>query len=591
MAEIDPNRHGTPATAGLDSLDSQSARVPPEPQAWVRWASWLLIAAGFAYALYAIRVVSRLRYTTVHWDFWLLYDHLLEDPFPGNVFAPQNGHSMLLPGLIWLANMIVFRGDETPLFAIALALLISIAALLLYAVLRDRGLGCAERSLFVVTALGATFWLARVGILVSGGFTIICALPILGLLVGALALTPVDAAGSRRPARWWAAWAGALTASFSFGTGLAAWPALGMVAWARREPWRKLGGWCLGTLACTLLALTVLPRSLPGGGEAGPTIVLAPLESLKYWLQLIGSPAANTWAGMLHAEEFDPLLGLCSGIAGASLAGWGLSRAWRQRRQLTRAEWIGAALVAFNAIAAALVAVGRTSFFRYYPQNVFSDRYLWWTAYFWMGLVWLLARSGPARPALRARLHLIVTLLVLAGLWPAHWGPLRRYQPERAEAELIVTSLASGIAYPSFYLPILVDQRQILRLDAILRQKRLCYYARDGYASVGEPMERWFAPRSEAESAQLRPNHFYASLLEKKKAMRISGWLEAGPADLILLTDENRVVRGLGGFPADGNSFAAFAPVPEPGKGYQLWAVRGREARRVIPLAGVPRAD
>jgi hypothetical protein len=30
---------------------------------------------------------------------------------------------------------------------------------------------------------------------------------------------------------------------------------------------------------------------------------------------------------MRHAEEFDPVLGLCSGIAGASLAVWGLSRA------------------------------------------------------------------------------------------------------------------------------------------------------------------------------------------------------------------------------------------------------------------------
>jgi hypothetical protein len=272
MAEIDPNPHGNPATAGSDPLDSGRAPVPPEPRAWVRWASGLLIAAGFAYALYAIRVVSRLRYTTVHWDFWILYDHLLEDPFPGNVFAPQNGHSMLLPGLIWLANMIVFRGNETPLFVIALALLISIAALLLYVVLRDRGLGCAERSLFVVTALGATFWLARVGILVSGGFTIICAFPIIGLLLGVLALTPTDAAGSRRRP-WWAAWAGASRRPSLEPAWRPGPPGADRVGEARALAKARLV--VSGNDGLTLLALTVLPRSLPGGDQADPTIVIA----------------------------------------------------------------------------------------------------------------------------------------------------------------------------------------------------------------------------------------------------------------------------------------------------------------------------
>jgi hypothetical protein len=230
---------------------------------------------------------------------------------------------------------------------------------------------------------------------------------------------------------------------------------------------------------------------------------------------------------------------------------------------------------------------------------VFFGRYLWWTAYFWLGLIWLLARSGRMQPAPRAILHLIVSVLCLAGIWPAHWGPLRQYQRERAEAENVAASLAAGVPYPSFFLPLFIDHRQILHLDARLREKRLCYYARAGYGSVGEPLDAWFNPRSETESAQMRPNHFYASLLDKKKAMRISGWLKEGPADLILLTDEKRVVRGLGGFvagqppfpAADGNFFVAFAPVAEPGRGYQIWAVRGRESRRVIPRLGIPDVD
>ena len=125
MAETEPNGHRNPATADPDLPDFGTTPVAPEQPAWVRWSSGLLIAAGFGYALYAIRILFLLRYTTVHGDFWIIYDRLFQIPFPANVFVPENGHSMVVPSLIWWANMLVFRGDETPLFVIALALLIS----------------------------------------------------------------------------------------------------------------------------------------------------------------------------------------------------------------------------------------------------------------------------------------------------------------------------------------------------------------------------------------------------------------------------------------------------------------------------------
>ncbi len=146
----------------------------------------------------------------------------------------------------------------------------------------------------------------------------------------------------------------------------------------------------------------------------------------------------------------------------------------------------------------------------------------------------------------------------------------------------------------------LQEPRQVFRLDAALREKRLCYYARDGYGSIGEPLDKWFAPGSETESARLKPNHFYSSVLDEDRevrGVRVAGWLEDGPADLILLTDQNRVVRGLGGcfggLPpspvADESFFVAFAPAIELSKGFQIWAVRGRECRLVIPRPGAPK--
>jgi hypothetical protein len=577
--------------------NSGEARVFPEQSAWVRWSSTLLIAAGFGYALYAIRVLVRLRYTTVHGDFWIIYDRFFEIPFPGNVLAPENGHTMVLPSLIWLANMAVFRGDETPLFVIALASLVSIAALLLHAVFRDRGRGWTERALLIVSALAGTFWLAKLQILLSAGFTMICAFPIIGLLLGVRGLTPIDVGGSLRPVRWWPVWAGAVMATFSFGTGLAVWPALGLIAWARRVPWRHLGWWCLGTLICMLLIREVLPRWVPEADEAFPNILFDPLRNLKYWLELIGSPVANTWAGIARAKDVDPTLALGSGIAGVGLAAFGSARAWKNRRNLNQAEWTGLALVLFNAFAAGLIAIGKTSSLPYFPQDQFSSRYLWWTAYFWLGLIWLLARAGRLRPALRARLHLIAAALCLAGIWPAQWGPLTAYERERAETEYFVASLVSGVPFMRFYPPRFFEPRLVLRLDAALRERQLCYYARPGYCSVGEPLEKWFLPRSETESAQMKPNHFYSSILAKDLGVRVSGWLEQGPADLILLTDEKRVVRGLGRFAAgwqpfpvaDENLFVAFAPVTEAGKGFQMWAVRGRECRLVIPRLATPK--
>jgi hypothetical protein len=160
-----------------------------------------------------------------------------------------------------------------------------------------------------------------------------------------------------------------------------------------------------------------------------------------------------------------------------------------------------------------------------------------------------------------------------------------------------VASLVSGVPFMRFYPPRFFEPRRVLGLDAALRKRQLCYYARRGYCSIGEPLDKWFNPRSETESAQMKPNHFYSSILAKDRGVRISGWLEQGQADLILLTDEKRVVRGLGRFAAgwqpfpvaEENLFVAFAPVTEPGKGFQMWAVRGRECRLVIPRFGTPK--
>jgi hypothetical protein len=565
----------------------------------VRWSSWLLIAAGVGYALYAIDVLLRLRYTTVHFDYWIIYDRFFEIPFPANVLTPENGHSLILPSLVWLANMLVFRGDETPLFALALASLVSIAALLIDSVLRDRqGRGPAESSLLIVTALAAVFWLAKLQILLSAGFTMICAFPILGLLLGVRSLTPIDVGGSHRPIRW-PVWLGAVISTFSFGTGLAAWPALGLLAWARRVPWRHLAAWCVGMLVCLFLILGVMPRWVPEDDKAFQTILFAPLENLKHWLQLLGSPPANTWAGLVRAQQVDPMLGLGSGITGASLAGWGLLRAWKRRQTLTQAEWTGAALVLFAACAAALIALGKTVTFRYFPLDQFSSRYLWWTAYFWMGLIWLLAGSGRMRPALRARLHLVAAVLCLAGVWPAHGGARRQFEYQRAETEAFVASLVSGVPEERFFPPRFFHPHLVFRLNATLREKQLCYYARDGYRSVDEPLENWFSPSSAAETARLKPNHFYANVLNKDPGIRIAGWLEDGPADLILLTDQERVVRGLGGSfgglrpspVADEDFFVAYAPAAELSEGFQIWAIRGREAHRVVPRLVVPKLD
>jgi hypothetical protein len=572
--------------------------VAAQRRAWVRWSSGLLIAAGVGYALHAIRELGRLHYTTVHGDFWILYDRFFEIPFPGNVLAPENGHSMVLPSLIWLANMHVFRGDEAPLFAIALASLVAIAALLIDVVRRDRGRGSAESALLIVSALAATFWLAKLQILLSAGFTMICAFPIIGLLLGVRNLTPIGVDDSGAAIRW-PVWAGAVISSFSFGTGLAAWPALGLIAWARRASWRSLALWCAGMLVCLLVIRGVLPRWVPEGDQAFPGIILAPLENLKHWLQLLGSPLANTWVGLVGAEQVGPRLGLGSGIAGAGLAGWGLLRAWGRRRDLTRAEWTGAALVLFAGGAAALIAIGKTSSIRYFPGDQFSSRYLWWTAYFWLGVIWLLARAGRLAPAWRSRAQLVAAALCLAGVWPAQRGMVKGYGYQRAETEAFVASLVSGAPFPRFHPPRFFEPKRVLRLDAALRERRLGYYARDGYRSIGAPLDESFEPGSATESARLKQNHFYASGLDQDLGVRIAGWLENGPADLILLTDRSRVVRGLGGCfgglapepVLDESFFAAFAPAASLGEGFEIWAVRGREARRVIPRLTVPRLD
>ena len=71
--------------------------VAPRRPAWVRWSARLLVAAGFGYALYAIGALSRLHYTTVHGDFWIIYDRFFETPFPGTSVSAAGSRARAWP--------------------------------------------------------------------------------------------------------------------------------------------------------------------------------------------------------------------------------------------------------------------------------------------------------------------------------------------------------------------------------------------------------------------------------------------------------------------------------------------------------------
>lgn len=271
----------------------------------------LILAVGLAlativFALYATELLYNARYSVTRQDYWRIYRLDLRVPFPFNALYKHNDHPVFFPTLVWLPILHFFHNDQTLLFWCGFALTISTLLLLLLGVWRSPSLGLVPRCALALLATVACLWLGKANIIASGGFSCMNSMTMSAFVVGLLVLdrkgeTP---SGRGRALTFLGVAAAGTVASFSFGTGLAAWPALLCVALLRGRGWKFTGG--LGAALGLLNAAIFL--SIPNNGktEIGRGLSnlwsKSPTLAVRY-LEVLGAPWAHGSAGWLAPRD------------------------------------------------------------------------------------------------------------------------------------------------------------------------------------------------------------------------------------------------------------------------------------------------
>src|SRR5947208_2309508 len=187
-------------------------------------------------------------------NFWSIYAFAWNHTWLQSAMLKQAGHVTFFPSCIGLANLRFFHGDVQMLFFVGLGLLFITVSLLLVPVWRDKTVSLTAKTLSTLVVLMGNFWMGRASITANGEFNCEDSLAMCG---AALAFLLIEKTRCSSTTTGTVVGAGFLV-SFSFGTGLAIWPTLLVLAWCLRLPWRTIV--LLGTSAvAAALVYEVVP--------------------------------------------------------------------------------------------------------------------------------------------------------------------------------------------------------------------------------------------------------------------------------------------------------------------------------------------
>ncbi|WP_197523564.1 DUF2079 domain-containing protein [Actinokineospora pegani] len=290
---------------------------------------WVGVAVPFLLAVWAAARSTRVNLLL---DFWYVLSKVTDDGgglLVGPLFSYYLEQPFAVPSLLFYSDAAVFGGDNRVLTVLAVVLLGVVVAALV-SMLAPRGAVRAAVAV-VFSSLVFTPHLSELWVQASNG---VSWAPALALAVCALAAAH---RGRHVPAL-----VAAVGATLSFGSGLAVWFPLAVVAWVRRDK-----RWALAHLGAGVVVVGAWLLTRPPGPQAGAIPGFAPVEQAKVVLATLGavwsaeSPRTAVVAGGLVAlvllvlviftlGERDPLdagwIGL-AGYAGALAVLIGVGRA------------------------------------------------------------------------------------------------------------------------------------------------------------------------------------------------------------------------------------------------------------------------
>ena len=239
---------------------------PAEPRSIVRSILVVvLILATVAFAVHALALLYDGRYSVTRQDYWRIYALDFKFPFPLNALYRHNDHPTFFPSLIWLPILFFFQNNQTLLFWIGQAVTLTTVALLLVSLWRSPSLGLLPRLALGLLYTLASLWLGKINVTASGGFSCMTSLLLSAVVLGFLALGRMRTTESARIRRWLFAGvlAAGVVATFSFGTGMAAWPTFVLLALFYRLGWKIAAA--LGVAGVVNFIIFLL---LPNNGES-----------------------------------------------------------------------------------------------------------------------------------------------------------------------------------------------------------------------------------------------------------------------------------------------------------------------------------
>jgi hypothetical protein len=351
-------------------------------------------------------------------DLWDVYAFAWKHTWLQSALLKQDNHVKIFPRAICLANLRFFHGDSQMLFFAGLVLLFITVSLLLIPVWRDKTVSPTAKTLCTLVVLLGNFWMGRANITANGEFNCENSLVMSGAALAFLLIPKTHCSWTTTAVVVCAGF----VASFSFGTGLAIWPTLLLLAWCLRLPRRTIVVLGISALAAVVIykILPVLPFSWPKISDVPHG---GPIDALTKFCRLVGSPVLYTITASRGGKALTDLeqsfsIAFWSGLAGLTLAGIAvIPRMLRRDLGKSSVENTGLSLLMFNLFALTLIAVGRLKSFDLTP---FAPRYLFWSSLFWMSLILLAIER--AEHLHRGRWPILLLPFAIAIFaWPAHY--------------------------------------------------------------------------------------------------------------------------------------------------------------------------
>ena len=576
-------------------------------------AAAMLLALSLAWLLSALAAIANFGFRYPAFDQYRLYPQYLGLDFPASALQLENGHRPILPALVRIAEVHWLAADQSLQLLLGVGLALLTAATVAVVGWRGRrsALSGATAALLAVMAV---FWLANARMLMHGNELLNVYLVTSATV---LALACVHAARGRQPVAWMAV-AGLLAtaATFSFGSGIAAFLAVLLLAALHRLPARAF----VAPVLMLAFATAVYLAQLPGNDGVRSAITFQPLANLHALLRWLSSPWFHAWLGFAEPGVFSwnpgdsiterVLRHSAQGVAATLGSGWVvvagtaigaagvvayaalLVGAVRRSDAISARRSLGIGLATFALAVGGVVCLARLPAFEAVPLQIMADRYLPWTCLFWLGLALGWGGAPVAAPrAGRTWLAPGAALLLAVVLWPSHagwagWSAAvhRNVQQSAVAAQLGIWDAARFPRHEDAARP------DVERSLALMRQQRVAMFAEPGYAVVADG---WRAPAGEA----FTPSVAHAAIVRRfhdehgqREVAAIEGWvsrIEGRPRDPVLVVvDAGGALRGLAKFSFVGPDKAALrwnVPAKRGFDGYVV-APRAGEALRVLVL-------